>query len=64
MRQLIYSSIGGGNNEVMSSFCYWGSVVECHGCINEGLTTRMSRTAAVFEVLHKSVFSDGSLSIL
>jgi len=39
-------------------------VVECHGGVNEELTARVSRAAAVFGTLHKSVFSGDSLSIL
>jgi len=38
--------------------------VECHGGVNEELTVRPSCAAAVFGALHRSVFSDGSLSIL
>jgi len=52
------------NIEAVSSFWYLGSVVECHGGINEELTVRASRAAAVFGALQRSVFSDGSLSIL
>ena len=56
-------SIGGGIIEIMSSFCYLGSVVERHGGVCEELSVRVSRAAAVFGALHRSVFSDGSLSI-
>jgi len=54
-------SIDGGNIEAVSSFRYLSSVVECHGGVNEEFTVRMSHAAAV---LHRSVFSDGSLPIL
>jgi len=57
-------SIDGHIIEAVSSFRYLGSVVECHGGINEELTVRVSRAAAVFGAVHRSVFSDGSLSIL
>jgi len=39
-------------------------VVECHGGVNKELTVRVSCAAAVFGALHRSVFSDDSLSIL
>ena len=50
-------SIGGSNINVESFFRYLRSVVECHSCLNEELTARVSRAAAVFGALHKSVFS-------
>ena len=53
-------SICGGNIEVVSSFHYLGPVMECHSCLNEELTARVSRDAAVFGTLCKSVFSDDS----
>jgi len=56
--------IGGGNIEPVSSFRYLGSVVKCHGGVSEKLSVRVSSAAAVFGALHRSVFSDGSLSIL
>ena len=37
--------------------------MESHGGVNEELTVRVSRAAAVFGALNRSVFSDGSLSI-
>ena len=57
-------SIGGGIIEIMSSFCYLGSVVERHGGVCEELSVRVSRAAAMFGALHRSVFGDGSLFFL
>jgi len=57
-------SIDGSNIEAVSSFLYLNSVMECHGGVNEELTVRMSHAAAMFGAPHRSVFSDGSLSIL
>ena len=49
-------SIGGGIIEIMSSFCYLGSVVERHGGVSEELSVRVSCAAAVFGALHRSIF--------
>ena len=38
-------------------------MVERHGGLCEELSVRVSRAAAVFGALHRSVFGDGSLSI-
>ena len=51
--------IGSGNVEVVSSFCYLESLLECHGGLNEQLTARASHAAARFGAIHKPVFSDG-----
>ena len=56
--------IGDGTIEAVSSFRYLGSIVECHGGVNAEPTARVSRAAAVFGALRRSVFCDSSLSIL
>ena len=55
--------IGESTVETVSSFCYLGSVVDCHGSMNAELTARVARAAAVFGVLRRSVFCDSLLSL-
>jgi len=62
---LVPITIGDDNIEVVSSFHYLGSVVECDGGgVKEELAVRVSHIAAVFGALHESVFMIVLLSIL